>query len=130
MNHQEIFDNVVKHFSIQRTGAYDNGRCSYLTRDGKKCAVGALILEEVYDANCEDVEAHILFEAFPDMMRASGLCEKDAVLLTALQEAHDALVGGVERDFLRMISSKLLCIASVYRLDASSLALLSEQEVG
>jgi hypothetical protein len=30
----------------------------------------------VYDANCEDVEAHILFAAFPDMMRASGLFNK------------------------------------------------------
>lgn len=49
MTKQETFDRVVQHLRQQAAKAEDsNGGCMYRTPDGKRCAVGALIPDELY----------------------------------------------------------------------------------
>jgi hypothetical protein len=125
MTKQEIFDKVVKHFSIQRTGAYGDGACWYRTSDGRKCAVGALIPDEVYNPDCEEAPVGTLFAHYPAMMQASGLRSEDQDLLSALQVAHDCTTPG--DNFLVDLSRSLRLVAVQFDLDASSLVQLKEE---
>ena len=45
---QEAFDKVVRHLVAQGRPAINaNGSCAYLSEDGRKCAAGCLIPEDV-----------------------------------------------------------------------------------
>jgi hypothetical protein len=51
---QEIFDTVAKHLLAQGERAItENGACAYRGVEGRKCAIGCLIPDEVYDPNME-----------------------------------------------------------------------------
>ena len=128
MTKQEIFDKVVKHFSIQRQAA---GRgvmlcCMYRTPDGRKCAVGALIPDEAYDPSCEGEGVSTLFREYPDMMRVSGLTRRHEVLLIDLQRAHDS--AAESGCFLSDLSGKLRVTANTHRINSHLLVLLDEEE--
>ena len=129
MTRQEIFDKVVAHFAVQREGAAsEDGMCMYRTPDGRKCAIGALIPDEAYNADCEGAPVSLLFIHYPNMMQASGLRSEDQGLLIDLQVAHDGAAPG--DNFLVDLSLLMRAIARKYGLDASSLVLLGEQGAG
>lgn len=50
---QELFDIAATHLLTQNKRAGARGACFYRTNDGLKCAVGALIPDELYDADME-----------------------------------------------------------------------------
>lgn len=89
---QEALDMVTTHLLRQGAKAIsEHGKCSYRTSDGKKCAVGALIPDEMYDpafdTNDTGVRALRLFgkplfadELFPLLMNLQHL--HDTGLLT------------------------------------------------
>lgn len=85
MNKQEKFNKVVNHLLIQKTTAKENGMCRYKTKDGLKCAFGALIPE---GHNAEYLIASIkqLMGLYPDINDIVG---QDYDLLRELQEIHD-----------------------------------------
>lgn len=129
MTRQEIFDKVVAHFAVQREVAAEYGMCMYRTPDGRKCAIGALIPDEVYSQRLEDKSVDTLFLEFPDIMRASGLSDDDSRFLFALQHAHDRCTFSNE-PFLNYFSHSMRLLADTYKLDDSSLVLLGEQGAG
>lgn len=85
MTEQEIFDKVAEHLQKQgRCAMGEDGFCVYRGEEGTKCAVGALIPDELYDSNIEGVTV-------ADIPRYDDT-EEDArklVLLGRLQRVHD-----------------------------------------
>ena len=129
MTRQEIFDKVVAHFAVQREAAAEYGVCMYRTPDGRKCAIGALIPDEVYSRSLENKFVRTLLLEFPDIMRASGLSDGDVCFLFALQDVHDSIASS-NKPFLNYFSHRMRLLAATYKLDDSSLVLLGEQGAG
>lgn len=50
MTNQEAFDGVVRHRRVQPEQALIGPACAYRTPEGKKCAIGALMPDEVVAA--------------------------------------------------------------------------------
>jgi hypothetical protein len=98
MNAQEIFDTAVRHLFTQgkRGGKQANYyygsegfKCQYRGEDGTKCAVGALIPDELYDPlmDRKSIRAHKLSEWFPCL---PAFFKEQAEFLDQLQYIHDA----------------------------------------
>lgn len=84
MNNQEAFDKMVKHLRFQNaTSKNDTGRCAYRGLFGRKCAVGALIPDEEYCTQFEDVIASTVVQ------KCSSLQGIDTWLLDRMQQIHD-----------------------------------------
>ncbi len=61
MDKQAVFNTVAKHLLTQGRQAMDSGgHCVYRGKDGLRCAIGALIPDEVYDPVIEDATSHML----------------------------------------------------------------------
>jgi hypothetical protein len=105
MTKQEIFDKVVDHMATQgKFAVSEEGYCQYKNEDDDKCAIGALIPDELYidglemhninellnSSWCADVNLY-LFDLLEDYER------KDRFYLD-LQNCHDESFreGGVE----------------------------------
>jgi hypothetical protein len=129
MTRQEIFDKVVAHFAVQREAAVEDGVRMYRTPDGRKCAIGALIPDEMYSPCFEDKPVRALLREFPEIMMASGLSECSAGFLFALQDAHDSWTS-TTMQFLSYFSQRMRRVAGMYELNDSSLVLLGEQGAG
>lgn len=95
MTRQQIFDAVVEHFIKQGAPAViQHGAseitCCYRTPDGLKCAIGALIPDELYTPEMEGAAALVVLRVYPLAGKAVGLSKSNEKLFEALQEAHDA----------------------------------------
>lgn len=88
MTDQELFDKVAAHLRAQNARAVDaRGNCQYRTEDGKRCAAGCLILDEHYAPELEGKCA--LHDDVWPRLRASGVADRQAALVRALQNVHD-----------------------------------------
>jgi hypothetical protein len=96
----EIIDKVIAHFEKQRDFGFDRdkSRCCYRTADGKKCAVGCLIPDELYH---HDMEGQTISAAtwrgrlVIEALRQSGIDGDCLALLSNLQRRHDDLAEDV-----------------------------------
>jgi|ERR1043166_3582484 hypothetical protein len=89
MTDQETFDKVARHLLTQkeRSMCLNNTNCAYRGVDGLKCAVGALIPDELYTPdlegqNCDDPEVAMVLE---------GLGYRNTYLCRRLQMVHDTI---------------------------------------
>lgn len=97
MTPQEIYDTVAKHLFTQgkRSGEPTDSTafsCMYRGPGGTKCAVGAIISDEVYNPDMEGQSVVGLFD--PDATAEGGFelpawMKENLSLLMALQDAHD-----------------------------------------
>lgn len=94
MNTQEAFTTVARHLLTQKERALkDNPNnplrplCAYRAEDGKKCAVGCLIPDELYLKDMEDFPVRRLILEFPSI--AQLFKDVDGLLLKKLQYLHD-----------------------------------------
>ena len=92
MDTQTAYENIRAYFS--REGAVlaksEQGFCSYRTTEGNKCAVGALIPDEMYVSDMECGMVYDLLEEFPivkDYLR--GVDESFLIKAQSLHD-HDA----------------------------------------
>lgn len=89
MTNQQTFDAVARHLLTQKAPALrttEGGEviCAYRGDDGKKCAVGCLIPDDMYDAELmEGVGVHYI----EDVLAPLG---HSLELLATLQHIHDA----------------------------------------
>jgi len=88
---QEVFDYVIGHLVSQgkqslQTEGWEP--CAYRGENGTKCAVGALIPDEVYNDGMEGNPVDGLIERFPRECLITGII-KHANLLIDLQKLHD-----------------------------------------
>lgn len=98
MDKQEIYDKVCAHMAQQKRRAQftrDNGNtdCAYRLPDGRKCAIGALIPDELYvpemDSPKDNKPTAIrpICERYPRVEELLG--KQNIPLCSELQEAHD-----------------------------------------
>jgi hypothetical protein len=98
MTPQEAFEKAAKHLIAQGepAGQMVNGswRCYYRSPDGLKCAIGALIPDELYSADMECNSAYEIVHVFEDLafLRDANIFDEDSVtnLLDELQVLHDS----------------------------------------
>lgn len=97
MTLQEIFDKSVEYQRIHGQ-AYEHG-CWYRSPSGKKCAVGCLIPDELYNPQVESTVVCGLFDTgtqplsyvvLSKMLLDSGLDKGTWTLLSELQNIHDS----------------------------------------
>lgn len=109
MTNQQIFDKVAKHLLAQgrRSTAPDGHSCQYRGQEGRSCAVGCLIPDDIYDKRIEAIAVSVLsgdikntdgsFVTYTKadqaylagVLLASGLKPENAKLLGCLQQVHD-----------------------------------------
>lgn len=89
----ELFQTIRNHFLHQQSLAWDKhqGTCKYRTDDGRKCAVGALIPDELYlpkyeSCNVKQINA-IARETFGELLFEPEF----EPLLTLIQNIHDSI---------------------------------------
>jgi hypothetical protein len=95
MTNQEAFTTVARHLLTQKERALkpnphnpSNPFCAYRAEDGKKCAVGCLIPDDLYLKEMEDLPVRRLITDFPNI--ASLFEGVDLDLLRKLQMLHDS----------------------------------------
>lgn len=92
MNAQKTFDTVATHLIRQgrRSTATVNGStdCAYRGRGGRKCAVGCLVPDDLYDPEMEGLAAWALYR-FPKLWKR---IKEHEDLLVKLQTLHDERV--------------------------------------
>lgn len=94
MNTQEAFTTAARHLLTQKERAIKSNfnnllvsMCAYRGEDGKKCAVGCLIPDELYLKEMEGWPVRRLVIDFPSI--ASLFKDVDVSLLKKLQFLHD-----------------------------------------
>ena len=94
MNNQEAFTTVARHLLTQKERALNhnpynpsNPLCAYRAEDGKKCAIGCLIPDDLYVKEMEDLPVRRLITDFPNI--ALLFKDVDISLLKKLQLVHD-----------------------------------------
>lgn len=87
MNEQETFNKVRDHLLKQKCKARDNERvCMYRAPDGKMCAVGCLIPDELYKEGMEGRTFDMLMEGFPEL---ESIFPLERSFYAELQYIHD-----------------------------------------
>jgi hypothetical protein len=111
---QEIFDTVVTHLFTQGKAAQDEDEtCFYRAPDGCKCAVGALIPDELYDETMEYNTWIHFSEAEdrdrPDMKKVFEFLggEETYELISDLQRTHDRSDNWASSEKLRNVLLKV-----------------------
>lgn len=90
MNNQEAFDTMVKHLAKQKEKAIDPNdldSCLYRSPTGLKCAVGALIPDELYSSEFEGNSIIGVLDS--DIELSQVFKEVDNGLLDGAQDIHD-----------------------------------------
>lgn len=85
---QQVYDTVARHIIAQKTAAVSGYTCRYRTPHGRKCAIGCLIPDDMYDPRMEGYGIRHFMQEFPGV-----LPPVDSDLLEALQSAHDINLG-------------------------------------
>lgn len=116
LDRQETFDRVLDHLRKQGEPAVNNmGFCRYRTEDGRKCAIGALIPDELYQAGIENhtAEAPIVIDKIP-----GAAVWEDGAYLKALQKIHDeAERDGGSEEFLSFVEEYARRFADEHELE-------------
>lgn len=108
MDSQEAFNRCAEHLLNQGVKALDtNADCVYRSPDGLKCAVGAIIPDDKYHPDMENVGVPFINQRF-DLGWSDKLCD----LLDSLQSVHD------DSPPERWVEG-LVEVATIYNLDAS-----------
>lgn len=92
MTEQEVFDKVATHLLTQGKKAEDDGSCKYRAPDGCKCAVGALIPDELYTPQM-DIDGVLFYSDDINNVGVIKVLRDQEItcdnLLVALQSLHD-----------------------------------------
>lgn len=91
MDRQSVFNTVAKHLLTQNARAADeDGKCFYRAPNGMKCAMGALIPDELYKPTMENKEASYVCNNYPEIAQHLGVeTMEDRAFLNNLQRLHD-----------------------------------------
>lgn len=85
----EVYDKVALHLLAQGKKAMDDeGACIYRAPDGCKCAIGALIPDEVYTDSMEGVGIEAVMKEFPVVNKIFAMLRPAD--LEQLQFIHDS----------------------------------------
>lgn len=121
MTKQEIFNTVATHLFTQgvRASSPDGDFCFYRAPDGKKCAVGCLIPDELYKPDMEHTPLNDIIE-FTEGMDPALLIER--ALVFSLRTVHDA---GRNWGSTETMRKSLFDVAVLHELDGEIVKTLS-----
>lgn len=121
MTPQEIFDKVATHLFAQGEMAMDpnTDTCRYRTQDGKKCAIGCLIPDELYDQRMEGCSVSGLVGA---KFLLPSFFNENIHFLDNLQRVHDGIGCWSSEESLR---TELAKVADTYNLSTKILSQLT-----
>lgn len=119
MNRQHIFDEVVVALVAQGRPSMGNDSCMYRGPNGTRCAIGALIPEELYSIDMENRGVASLLTGFPEVGRLLSVNnDDDEEFLQDLQNVHDNGRYEVET-FIGQFVERARIFAHEYTLDDS-----------
>lgn len=115
---QSIFDTVWNHFIVNETlpGMDVSGACAYKAGEEpncRKCAVGILIPDELYEPEMEGEPASTLVTSWDSLIPLFSQIPED--FIDDLQHAHDDSIGA-DLPFHKKFELSLLMLASQYEL--------------
>ena len=114
LTQQQVFDKVWNYFVVEKHEPATNcGDCYYRTEEGRKCAIGIFIPDEVYYEDMECCEPRPLVNLLLDM-GYDELNGMDDNFLLDLRECHD--FSAVYGDFCLSIKDSLTKLAENYGL--------------
>jgi hypothetical protein len=120
LNKQEAFDKAVKGIILQGGPSREDGGtgCLYRGPDGKKCAIGYLIPDELYDPDMEGrgMSTH----AFAKFAKILHWNADDIEFLSGLQETHDN--ASMSHYFINDFIEYAAMFAAKYNLNTSVLS--------
>lgn len=137
MTPQEIFDTVSDHLFAQGAPSRQENEeggitCAYRGNDGRKCAIGVLIPDNIYDP-VMDVQGMSVNGLLYTYKNLPDFFYNNAPLLNALQRAHDSISGhnyyinssgdliddAYSTVFSRLTGPRLLDVGRKFNLDTS-----------
>lgn len=87
MTPQELINKVYSHLIKQGGPSQNNGSCAYRAPDGRQCAIGCLIPDELYSPEMEHNSLGVLLEI--SNFHLPKFMQENQNLLQALQNIHD-----------------------------------------
>lgn len=128
MTLQEIFNKSVTGVLAQGGASMFGAACAYRGNDGRKCAAGQLLPDDVYDSSLntigiESVDAKLRLQVHA-MFRKGGieLADVDVFMLVGkLQRLHDGFCN--DRDFLNKFARHAIQAGREFGLDVSAVRL-------
>jgi hypothetical protein len=122
VTNQEVFDRVWDYFitkgnppAVSDEGFGSVKLCRYRTKDGRRCAIGCLIPDELYEEGLEGCPARFIPHASPALEELFAGVSTE--LLTRLQVKHDTCAKeGDETSFTQQYALKLRDIAGKHDL--------------
>ena len=118
MTNQEAFDKVWDYFVAQgNESAMEGLTCRLRTRDGRKCAIGCLIPDKVYEPYMD----RLTIDEFDDLLYSHVSLEPlfygtDREFIDELRSAHDRDSGSIGDQFTKDIRLNLLDLAAGFDL--------------
>lgn len=116
---QEVFDFVAGHLFQQGERAVDiYGSCRYRAENGKSCAIGCLIPDDLYvkEMECNTINEIVDLYSFPKYIN------NNIDMIRRLQHTHDIRYNW---DTTSKMKDSLKYVAEFYRLDEYKLNTLS-----
>lgn len=93
---QDIFNAAWQAFIVEdRPAASEKGTCSYLTSDGRKCAVG-LVIPDGHPTQTEPKTWDTFVSDYPDLFDEEILQMSKGALACFQRRLHDSMVGNNE----------------------------------
>lgn len=89
MNRQQIFDTVVSKLLIQGQNSVDEVVCRYRGPEGRKCAIGHLIPDELYNPDFETRSIDMILEDEKLSKNLPSWMFEEKDFLYRLQAMHD-----------------------------------------
>lgn len=116
MTKQEYYDLLVRTSAEGGFPSMEGGRCRYRTDTGRRCAVGLLIPDEMYEPGMETNNAYWLERRFPQV-QAVFPDEMDADELRRVQTVHDELAQDLGWDHQSFVANlnTLHCFVDVVK---------------
>lgn len=106
MDRQKTFDTVATHLITQGAQAMETEECRYRTSDGKRCAVGCLIPDELYSPKFEGKNAWAMLDMDQKLRAHIGIeTNADYDFLGELQRIHDGNLPDAWAGLLRFLAS-------------------------
>jgi len=102
MTRQEIFTKVATHLLTQNAQSRDGLGCAYRGEEGRMCAAGCLIPDELYTPGLEGASA--LDAKLVDVWKQLGISKLDQCFIKVLQVLHDAKPVEEWRDGLKKLA--------------------------
>jgi len=106
----ELLNNTAARYNINTRAVNVKGCCSYITEDGKKCAIGAEVRNPSKLVNGGVLNDYV-FSALPKRLQKMGLD-----FLSDIQSLHDKPINWNERGLSEKGSDRFEQIKSAYNL--------------